>query len=209
MQTGLAKVKRYLAGVAHKLGTRERIVSTAARLFRERGVSGTGLLTVLDQAGAPRGSLYHHFPGGKEQLVVEALRFEADRVTRQLAGLAASGCDEATALAAFADGLARSLETSGFRLGCPVSTAALELSADAPAVREVCAASYADWQALIADHLRTVGHDTVAAGARAEVVLAAFEGAMLLARAARDGDVLRRVAASLAPPGPRGPDERT
>lgn len=185
--------------MAGRTGTRERLVSTAARLFRERGVSGTGLLTVLEAAAAPRGSLYHHFPGGKEQLVVEALRFEAARVTRELTTLAASGCDEASALRAFADALARSLETSGFRLGCPVSTAALELSADAPAVREVCATTYAAWQALIAEHLQSVGYDTGAACARAEVVLAAFEGAMLLARAAHDGDVLRRVATALSP----------
>jgi len=158
-------------------------------------VTGTGLLTVLETAGAPRGSLYHHFPGGKEQLVVEALRFEADRVTRDLVALTASGCDEATALRAFAEALASSLETSGFRLGCPVSTAALELSADTPAVREVCAATYA---AIVSEHLESLGYRADAARTRAEVVLAALEGAMLLARAAEDGNVIRRVAAALS-----------
>jgi len=167
-------------------------------LFREQGVTGTGLLTVLETAGAPRGSLYHHFPGGKEQLVVEALRFEADRVTRDLVALTASGCDEATALRAFAEALASSLETSGFRLGCPVSTAALELSADTPAVREVCAATYAAWQAIVSEHLESLGYRADAARTRAEVVLAALEGAMLLARAAEDGNVIRRVAAALS-----------
>jgi len=185
-------------------GTRGRIVAQAARLFREQGVTGTGVLAVLAAAGAPRGSLYHHFPGGKEQLVVEALRFEADRVTADVRALMATRPDEATAVRAFAEALAVSLERSGFRLGCPVSTAALELSSQSEAVREVCAQTYADWQGLIAAHAVTVGYDEPAARARAELVLAALEGAMLLARAARDGDVLRRTASSLvSPPAPR------
>jgi len=185
-------------------GTRERIVAQAARLFREQGVTGTGVLAVLAAAGAPRGSLYHHFPGGKEQLVVEALRFEADRVTADVRALMATRPDEATAVRAFAEALAVSLERSGFRLGCPVSTAALELSSQSEAVREVCAQTYADWQGLIAAHAVAVGYDETAAQARAELVLAALEGAMLLARAARDGDVLRRTATSLvSPPAPR------
>jgi TetR/AcrR family transcriptional repressor of lmrAB and yxaGH operons len=185
--------------MATAAGTRARIVVTAARLFRQQGVTGTGLLTILEEAGAPRGSLYHHFPGGKEELVVEALRYEAERVTADLTVLTAGRCDEATALGAFAEALAVSLETSDFRLGCPVSTAALELSAVAPAVRQVCADTYATWQALVAEHLRTVGYGPDDARHRAELVLAAFEGAMLIARATRDGDVLRRTAAALSP----------
>lgn len=179
--------------------TRDTLVRTAARLFRANGVTGTGILTIVAEAGAPRGSLYHHFPGGKEQLVVEALRYEADRVTRDLGALLQAYPDEHTAITHFADALARSLETSDFRLGCPVSTAALELSADSPDIRQVCAETYVAWQALLRDHLSAVGHSTAGATARAELVLAALEGALILARARRDGDVLRRTALALAP----------
>lgn len=128
----------------------------------------------------------------------------AERVTADVRALMATRPDEATAVRAVAEALAVSLERSGFRLGCPVSTAALELSSQSEAVREVCAQTYADWQRLIAAHAVTVGYDETAAQARAELVLAALEGAMLLARVARDGDVLRRTATSLvSPPVPR------
>ncbi|MFG1610170.1 TetR/AcrR family transcriptional regulator [Actinoplanes sp. NPDC049265] len=177
--------------------TRDRIVSTAARLFRERGVTGTGVLTVLAEASAPRGSLYHHFPQGKQGLVVEALRHESDRVTEQLRVLLAGDPDEAAALTMFAEALATELEGSDFRLGCPVSTATLELASDNDDIRAVCSATYQTWIRLIADHLVLRGQTAVAAEARAELAVTAFEGALLLARAARNADVLRRVATTL------------
>ncbi|MFF4749332.1 TetR/AcrR family transcriptional regulator [Streptomyces sp. NPDC002514] len=181
-----------------RTNARDRIISTAARLFRERGVTGTGVLTVLAEAQAPRGSLYHHFPGGKDQLVVAALRYESDRVTGQLRALLAEDVDESTALTLFAEALATDLEQSGFRLGCPVSTATLELASDNDEIRTVCSATYQAWTRLVADHLLRRGFDASAADAHAELVVAAFEGALLLARAARNADALRRVAKSLS-----------
>ncbi|MFG2332682.1 TetR/AcrR family transcriptional regulator [Streptomyces sp. NPDC048604] len=178
--------------------TRDRIISAAARLFRERGVTGTGVLTVLAAASAPRGSLYHHFPRGKDQLVVEALRFESDRVTEQLRALLAEDLDEATALTLFAEALATDLEGSGFRLGCPVSTATLELAADNDEISAVCSATYRAWTQLLADHMVRRGRPASAAESRAELAVTAFEGALLLARAARNADVLRRVATTLS-----------
>lgn len=181
------------------VNTRDRLIRTAARLFRERGVTGTGILTVLAEAQAPRGSLYHHFPGGKEQLTVEALHYESDRVSQALRAVLTDDVDEAAALALFAEALASDLERSGFRLGCPVSTATLELASDDEAVRAVCASTYETWTRLLADHLVRLGRPEGPARDRAELVLCAFEGALLLARASKDGDVLRRTARGLAP----------
>ena len=181
-----------------RVPTRQRLVATAARLFRERGVTGTGLLTILEAADAPRGSLYHHFPGGKDELIIAALEFEGARVTADLDAVVATAPDAPTAMAYFAEALALSLEQTGFRLGCPVSTAALELSSESEAVRAVCARTYAGWQALMAETLIDQGYEPAAAAGRAELTLAALEGAMLLARAQRDGDVIRRVMAVLA-----------
>ena len=185
--------------------TRERIVITAARMFRAQGVTGTGMLAILEAAAAPRGSLYHHFPGGKDELVLEALRFEAGRVSDGLGLLLIDLPDEAAALVAFAETLAVSLERSDYKLGCPISTAALELSSISEPVRRLCARAYEDWQTKLRDHLVSVGRDPADAATRAELVLAAYEGALLLARARRDGDVLRRIATALIPSArPRG-----
>jgi TetR/AcrR family transcriptional repressor of lmrAB and yxaGH operons len=180
--------------------TRERLISTAARLFRERGVTGTGLLTILQAARAPRGSLYHHFPGGKDELTLAALQYEADRVTTGLEALIASVPDPATATRRFAEALAVSLEQSDFRLGCPVSTAALELSSESDSVRLLCVETYGRWQQLLAETLQRNGLTHGAAAGHAELTLAALEGSLLLARARRDADVIRRVGAALAPP---------
>jgi TetR/AcrR family transcriptional repressor of lmrAB and yxaGH operons len=177
--------------------TRDRVVAVAAELFRARGVTGTGLMTILERAKAPRGSLYHHFPGGKDELVLEALRFEAARIHTDLRAVLPVCEDESAAIHAFVEGLARSLERSEFRLGCPVSTAALELAAESEAVRAVCAEAYDVWQQLLCDRLGEFGYAPGAAASRAELILATVEGGMLLARARRDADVLRRLAASL------------
>jgi TetR/AcrR family transcriptional repressor of lmrAB and yxaGH operons len=177
--------------------TRERVVSAAAELFRGRGVTGTGLLRILEQAEAPRGSLYHHFPGGKDELVLEALRFESARVETDLRRSLPDCTNEPQAIHAFAEGLARSLETSDFRLGCPVSTAALELAAESEPVRAVCAAAYDAWLTLLSDRLHEFGYAPEPAQARAEFILATIEGGMLLARTRRDGNVLRRLAGAL------------
>lgn len=178
--------------------TRYRIVDAAARLFREQGVTGTGVLAVLAAAQAPRGSLYHHFPGGKDQLVVEALQHESDRVTEHIAALLLAVPDEAAGLVVFAEALAVSLERSDFRMGCPVTTAVLELSHISPGVRAVCALTYGRWQELLVQHLMAAGREAAEAGGLAELVLSALEGALLLARADHDAQVVRRVAAQLS-----------
>jgi TetR/AcrR family transcriptional repressor of lmrAB and yxaGH operons len=177
-------------------GTRDRIVATAAELFRAQGVQGTGVLSILDRARAPRGSLYHHFPGGKSELVLASLEFEAAQVTRDLAALLATDPDPATAIIAFAEALAGALELSDYRLGCPLATAVLELANDDPAIRHLCASTYATWQQAIGGHLRRRGLDN--AEQLAEATLTAIEGALILARAHRDADIVRRVAASIA-----------
>jgi TetR/AcrR family transcriptional regulator, lmrAB and yxaGH operons repressor len=177
-------------------GTRDRIVETAAELFRAQGVNGTGVLAILDRARAPRGSLYHHFPGGKTELVLAGLEFESSRVSGDLETLLATDPDPATAVIAFAEALAATLELSDYRLGCPVTTATLELANDDPAVRHLCASTYTTWQHAIGDHLRRHGRDN--AEHVAETILAAIEGALILARAHRDADIVRRVGAAVA-----------
>lgn len=180
---------------------RERLVVTAAQLFRAKGVTGTGTLEILTAAEAARGSLYHYFPGGKPQLVEEALQCEAARVSADLQRLIDTGADVPAVLEAFTDALADSLESSDFRLGCPVTTAALELSADDAAIRAVCANAYRMWQTMIETLLlarSSDGGQGATAAADAELILSTIEGGLLLARAQQDGDVLRRIVHNLA-----------
>ncbi|XVV04410.1 TetR/AcrR family transcriptional regulator [Actinosynnema sp. CA-248983] len=170
--------------------TRQRMVRTAADLFHAQGYHATGLNQVLAEGGAPKGSLYFHFPGGKEQLAVEAVNLAADDLCTALRAVFDSTPDPLQALEEVIAMLGERLERTDFREGCPISTVALDASAESEPIREACASAYDSWQRVIADHL---GDDDLAA-----VALAAIEGAVLLARTRRSLAPLRAVATRLA-----------
>jgi TetR/AcrR family transcriptional repressor of lmrAB and yxaGH operons len=177
--------------------TRRRLVETTAVLLRKQGLNGTGLLQVLEQAGAPRGSLYFHFPGGKEELTVEAVEYSRDVV---LGWLRKSLDAHDSPLAAFqdiADRYARRLERSGFTEGCPVAAVALEGSPVSERLRQASEAALGAWEDLLAGYLE--GHGIAAAPARALATnfLCGLEGGLMLARARRSAEPLRAVSAQL------------
>lgn len=166
---------------------RERMVISAALLIRERGAHPTAIADVLAHSGAPRGSAYHYFPGGRTQLLCEAVDyaadFMADRLTR-----APSGRE---ALDMLFDDYRKQLRDSDFRAGCPVVAVAVEAGdPDKPdqsvPVIERAAAAFDRWREVIRRHLVADGVERENADALAMLVLASFEGAVVLARASRD-----------------------
>ena len=169
--------------------TRQRVVRTAADLFRAQGYHATGINQVLAEGGAPKGSLYFHFPGGKEQLAVEAVTLAGNDLCDALAAVLAAETDPSKALPRALELLSQDLLASDFRNGCPVATVALDAASDSEPIRVACEDVYASWQRLIAEH---VGDDDLAT-----VVLAAIEGALLLARTRRSLDPLHAVGARL------------
>lgn len=173
---------------------RERVVASAAQLIAERGVAGVGLREVVAHAGAPRGSLQHYFPGGKAQLVTEALAL-GDRVGgRALRRGAAEGDTPAELLARWCAWWSRRLLRSDFGTGCPLVAAV----ADDAAVDDARAVLVA-WQAEAAGVLERGGHAPQRAASLASVLVAAVEGAVVLARAERSTAPLDAVARELAP----------
>src|SRR5262247_4056036 len=123
--------------------SRERMVRSAAVLFRERGYSGTGFRDVISHSGAPRGSIYHHFPGGKSQLAEEAVRYAAEVVESRLEAAAADG-DPVNALRAYLGNWRHLLERTDFRAGCPIVAVAIEPH-ESPEVTEAAAAAFSRW----------------------------------------------------------------
>src|SRR4051794_6824400 len=130
-------------------GPRERMIESAVALFRERGVHGTSFADVLERSGAPRGSLYHWFPGGKAELAEEATRYAGELIA---AGLAAAleEKDPAQAVQGFARLYRRLLRDSDFAAGCPIVSATLE-GDRSPAARDAAAAAFARWRQLLTD----------------------------------------------------------
>src|SRR3954447_20327939 len=109
-----------------RLDSRDAMIRSAAELFREHGYSGTGFRDVIAHSGAPRGSIYHHFPGGKAQLAEETVRYASDAVTGGLERAMARG-DVRSALRSHLDWWRRALERSDFQAGCTVAAVAVEV----------------------------------------------------------------------------------
>jgi TetR/AcrR family transcriptional repressor of lmrAB and yxaGH operons len=166
-------------------------------LFRAQGYHATGLNQVLAEGGAPKGSLYFHFPGGKEQLAVESLALAGEQQYRSLSAVLDASDDAVAALERAVDLLGEQLAASDFRDGCPVATVALDASAESEPIRKACVNVYDRWQGVISDHLAACGFQD--SDDLATVVLATIEGAILLARTRRDLGPLRAVRARLRP----------
>jgi len=175
--------------------SRQKMIETAAVVMRERGVEATSFSEVLARSGAPRGSIYHHFPGGKAQLIEEATRYAGDFTAAGL--VAALGEDDpVAAVTAFCAGWTRVLRKTDFSSGCPVVAAALE-GEHTPGAREAAAAAFVRWETLLTDAIETHTSSRERAQSLATLIIAAVEGAVVLSRAARSTAPLERVAGEM------------
>lgn len=164
--------------------SRQRLIATAARLLRRQGYAATGLKQVLAESGASSSSLYHHFPGGKEDLAVAAVQASAAAVTAELARLFDAD-DAGAAVTRWLDAHIAELRRDA-RDGCPIAPVALEAVAASSPLRAATAAAFETWITLLATCLERDGRPT----ASARLVVAAVEGALLLDRAAGSTDSL-------------------
>src|SRR5436190_6490110 len=153
---------------------RRRMIQSAALLFRSQGIEGTSFSDVLEHSGAPRGSIYHHFPGGKAQLAEETTRYAGDFLA---AGLAAALADEdpAAAIGRFTTFWLDLLQDADFAAGCPVVAAAVEGDRIAGA-RDAAGVAFARWEELLADALEARGVPRERGLAVATLAIAAIEG---------------------------------
>ncbi|MFJ8472610.1 TetR/AcrR family transcriptional regulator [Kitasatospora sp. NPDC094011] len=170
--------------------TRARLIAGARELIEQQGYSGTGLNQVLAVTGAPRGSLYFHFPGGKDQLVAAALIQSGQEVADLLTALAAEGADTATLSGQLIEVFAERLARSDYTKGCPIATVALEVAGTNEPLRAVCAEVYESWQRILAEQLTTGGFSPAQASVAAGQALALLEGAVLLASVRRSREPL-------------------
>jgi AcrR family transcriptional regulator len=159
---------------------RERMVISTALLIRERGAHSTAISDVLAHSGAPRGSAYHYFPGGRTQLLCEAVDYAADFTSNRIAG-AASSLD---AIDRIVGGFRAQLIESGYRAGCPVVAVAVE--ADNPPVISRAAAAFTRWTDMVADRLVGDGVAAERAEELAMLFMTSLEGAIVVARSMRD-----------------------
>ncbi|KUF13258.1 TetR/AcrR family transcriptional regulator [Streptomyces silvensis] len=191
-------IKRTPTGRAEPGDTRTRLVMATATLLQRQGYEGTSIKQILKEAAATYGSLYHHFPQGKEELAAEALRFGAAEFTELLRQGLSSSDDPAEGVANCAHLMADSLRDSDWTDGCPVAATALEIIGRSPLIQRTSDEALREWRGLIADTLHRGGHTEVHAAALACTVLSALEGAELLSRVSSDDAPLRLAAEHLA-----------
>ncbi|MFG2844786.1 TetR/AcrR family transcriptional regulator [Kitasatospora sp. NPDC048296] len=170
--------------------TRARLIAGTRELIEEQGYFGTGLNQVLAATGAPRGSLYFHFPGGKDQLVAAALVQSGQEVADLLTTLAAEGADAAALTERLTEVFAERLARSDYTKGCPIATVALEVAGTNEPLRAVCAEVYESWQHILAEQLAAGGFRPAEASTAAGQALALMEGAVLLASVRRSREPL-------------------
>ncbi|MFF2787747.1 TetR/AcrR family transcriptional regulator [Streptomyces sp. NPDC058049] len=158
-------------------GTRDRLVRTASRLMQHGGYENTPVKQLVREAEATLGSLYHFFPGGKQELAVAAIHFGGEEFAELLRTGLAAHTDPAEAVEGVAAVLAQALEASDWRDGCPVTATALETVGRLPELQAACAQAFANWQHLVAAKLLASGYPEPEARDLAITVINTLEGA--------------------------------
>jgi len=177
------------------------MVRAAAELIRTKGVSGTGMREIVQVANAPRGSLQSYFPGGKDQLVSEALRWMGGVAAHRVLRVAAH-IDPRTPGALFAgtvDLWRQEFLTSGFGGGCPLVGAAADVASTSESLRTVISDGFDGWQRPLEEVLQSMRVPKQRSATLAMVMLSALEGAIVLSRVRRSVEPLDAVAQELAP----------
>jgi AcrR family transcriptional regulator len=188
--------------------TRDRILDSSAELFRRQGYAGTGIKQIAAEASAPFGSLYHFFPGGKEQLGEAVIRWSGGMYLQLFSTIAAQAGDPLTAVADFFAGAAQTLRETDFADACPIATVALEVASTNEPLRQATADVFESWIDAATAYFVAAGIPAQSARGLAFAMLSLLEGAFVFSRAMRSTEPLEiaganavaAVRAALPPP---------
>lgn len=175
--------------------TRDKLIDAMIDALQRKGLHGVGLSELLADAGAPKGSLYHHFPGGKSELAVAAIERIGQRAEQAFATLFEHQPEPLDALAAWLHGALGQLQGSAFERGCPLATVALESGPEDEDIRAALATAFAAIRRALQRQLQAHGYPE--AESLAALFVALYEGGLLQARVAGSAEPLRQAADAL------------
>lgn len=178
--------------------TRAKLIDTTGSLLHRHGYHGVGLNQILAESGTPRGSLYFHFPGGKEELAVAALAAASAQAQAGLRAMLEQASGPAHAVSLMCGHSALAMAASGWQSGCPIATTALEACGESEALRRAAQTHFAAMTGLIAAYLEARGVASARAAELGVIALSAVEGAMLLAKVQRSAEPIHIIEHSLA-----------
>jgi TetR/AcrR family transcriptional repressor of lmrAB and yxaGH operons len=179
-------------GMAKASDSKGKTLAAAAKLFRQQGYHGTALHDILEAGGSPRGSLYFHFPKGKEEIGEAALTLAGEAVRAAIAKAAETSENAEVFLTRIARGMASDLERSDYKEGCPIATTALETAAQSDVLGTATRNAFQKWEHEIKSGLERFGMMSGDADLVATLVLSQLEGALLLARTYRSIEPMHR-----------------
>jgi TetR/AcrR family transcriptional regulator, lmrAB and yxaGH operons repressor len=178
--------------MARPSDARSRLIRVSSALFRQRGYDGVGLTEILEASGAPKGSFYHHFPNGKEQLAQECILYAGEQIGASMDAALSAAADFPEGIRGFAGGIADWFERSGFREGCPITSIVLATAPQSGSHAEAAKAVFDDWKRRLIAHADRL-HAPLAP-ADAELFFMLMEGAWILARVQQSKEPLLRAA---------------
>ncbi len=185
--------------------TADRLTDAVLLAVRQHGYAGTSMQTLLRDTGVSSSSMYHFFPGGKEELVAAAIRRSGLDAAERIAGVFDS-YDVAEGIGRIFAAAATDMEGHDYTRGCPIGVPATEAAADSAVIREAVSEVFDAWADAYAAALRGGGVDDDRAASLARFIVAAYEGSVTLARATRStlpyADATAAITAQL-PKGPR------
>jgi TetR/AcrR family transcriptional repressor of lmrAB and yxaGH operons len=177
---------------------RDKIIRAAALLFRRQGYNATGLNEIVSLSGAPKGSVYHYFPEGKEQIAEETVRYAAGLVTMTLRDLSVTHASASAMVKTYGSMLAGWLADSDYLDGCPITTTLLEMSVQSPSIAEAGCAAFDAWKAIYEIKLVEDGITNARAAALARIAVTSLQGALIVAKVEHSSRAILETIAELA-----------
>ena len=165
--------------------TKDRILQSTAELFRRQGYSGTGMKQIAAEAAAPFGSVYHFFPGGKEELVAETIRTSGRLYVQLFASIALQAPDVLSAVHDFFEGAGETLRETDYTDACPIATVALEVASTNEPLRLATAEVFQEWIQGATEYFVQAGIPRARGRELGLTMLSLLEGAFIFSRAMR------------------------
>lgn len=180
------------------MSARDQIIETTCALLELQGYYATGLNQIIKESGSPKGSLYYYFPGGKEELAAKAVSQAGNSVLAHIHENLTSIDDPAEAIYRFMMNVALNVALSGFRMGGPITTIAMETASSSVRLRQECARIYESWQAEFAAKLIAGGFAEARAQRLAALIISTLEGGIILCRVSQSRKPLEDAAEEIA-----------
>lgn len=173
---------------------KKKILRTAAKLFQQQGYHATGLNQIVAESGAPKGSLYYYFPGGKEELAIAAIGLIRDEIEERLRKFLGTIADPAEAIQTLLERMVLEFDQPEYIIHCTVSLLTLEVSLVSEPLRRACMESGEAWERVFADKLEQSGYSQDRARRLGVLLQSMIDGAMISSLGKRDMEPLRCVA---------------